>query len=89
MSRIYDEKAIKQELKRLRCSLSIGPQRSSFFLLAKRLGHLVDTLNVDTKSIEKFKKMTRQNRKTRLVMIPIYKSNLDTLVLQYINFFTD
>lgn len=36
-----------------------------------------------------FKKMTQQNRKTRIVFMPIYKSYIDSMVLHYINFFTD
>lgn len=44
---------------------------------------------MDTKSIEMIKKMTQQNRKTRVVIMPIYKSYIDPMVLHYINFFTD
>ncbi len=69
--------------------MSIGPLKSSFFLLAKGLGRLVDSMNVDTKSIEMFKKLTQQNRKIRIVIMPIYKSYIDPLVLHYINYFTD
>jgi len=69
--------------------MSIGPAKSSFFLLSKIFGRLVDTMNVDTKSIEMFKKLTQENRKTRIVIMPIYKSYIDALVMHYINYFTD
>ena len=46
-------------------------------------------MNVDTSSIEAIKRMTQENSKTRVVFVPIYKSYIDALVLNYINFFTD
>ena len=52
-------------------------------------GRLVDTMNVDTKSIEMFKKLTQENRKTRIVIMPIYKSYIDALIMHYVNYFTD
>lgn len=85
----YREKDIQEELVRVRCQLQKAPTQLTFFILSKLMAHLIDGLHVDRGSLNKIKKMSLNDRKLRIVFMPIYKSYSDPLIMHYINFFTD
>jgi len=58
-------------------------------MLSKIFNHLLEGLHVDRRGLENIKKMTSNNRKVRVVFMPIYKSYSDPLVMHYINYFSD
>ena len=51
--------------------------------------HLLDGLHLHREGIFNVKKMISDNRKTRIVYMPIYKSYADVLILHYIHHFHD
>jgi len=85
----YKENEIKKELIRVRCQLQKAPTQLTFFILSKLMDHLLDGLHVDKKSLKNIKSMSKNDRKLRIVFMPIYKSYTDPLIMHYINFFAD
>lgn len=57
--------------------------------MSKICSHLVDEFYIDKKSVMKVHEMSLNSRKTRIVLMPIYKSYGDPLLLHYISNFYD
>ena len=85
----YDKALIQEELKRVRCSIQKASTKATFYILTKMVRQQVESMHVDTKSINKIKEMVNADRKVRIVYMPVYKSYQDPLVMHYINYFTD
>lgn len=58
-------------------------------MMSKICSHLIDEFYIDKKSVMKIHDMTKDSRKTRIVLMPIYKSYSDPLILHYISNFYD
>jgi hypothetical protein len=50
------------------------------------VSHLTHSVNVDIKGVEKVRDLTSQ-RKTRVILLPMFKSYGDPLILHYVNYF--
>ena len=85
----YQPQIIKRELERVRCQLQKGPTQGTVFILTKIMIHLLDGLHLHRQGILNVKRMISDNRKTRIVYLPIYKSYADVLILHYIQHFYD
>ena len=53
------------------------------------MNHLVEGLHIDNKSLENIKSITYNDRKVRVVLMPIYKSYADVLIIHYLNYLFD
>jgi len=60
-----------------------------FYLLSKIAAHLCTEINVDSEGMDQVKKLSKSQRRNRIVFIPMYKSFADPLILHYINYFFD
>lgn len=65
------------------------PTQGTFYLLSKIMHHLIEGLHVDRQGLQQIKRLTQDNRKMRIVFLPIYKSYSDPLILHYINYYHD
>ena len=61
----------------------------TFYNISKAADNLVQGTWVDYESINQIKSMIANDRKSRIVLVPMYKSFADALVLFYINYFYD
>lgn len=71
---IYDKKLIMKELKRVRCQILKATTFSTFYTLSKMMRQQVESMHVDMISINNIKEMIKNDRKCRIVYIPVYKS---------------
>lgn len=85
----FNRVVIQNELERVRCSLEKRPCQAIFYTLTKVFGHLIDGLHVDMASLDRVKTLVKENRKARVIFVPIYKSYADPLILHYINYYND
>jgi len=51
--------------------------------------HLVEGLHIQTESLLRIKEMTKNNRKIRIVFMPVYKSYSDPLILHFLHYYYD
>ena len=49
--------------------------------------NLFEGVHVDIPSLENIKALTFNNRKVRVILMPIYKSYFDGMFTQYMNYF--
>lgn len=53
------------------------------------MNHLLDGMHVDREGLKRIQALTKDNRKTRIVFMPIYKSYSDPLIMHYIQYHQD
>ena len=61
----------------------------TFYIFNKIANHLAETLNVDRMGIERLKNMAKEERKTRIILLPIYKSYADAMIMHFISYLKD
>ena len=88
LKHLYNTKFMKQELQRLRCSITKSTARGAMYILSKFAHRLVDNGHVDTAGLNKVKLLSN-NRKVRVVLMPLCKSFLDVLITHYVNYFNE
>jgi len=81
----YKEKKILGELSRLRCQMDKFACQRTFYLLSKVAKHIFEGVLIEQDGLDMVKELSK-DRKTRVVMMPVYKSYADPLVLYYINY---
>jgi hypothetical protein len=81
----FDKRAIQNELTRVRCHIHKKTSRFSFYLLSKIGAHLIDGIHVHQPGMEQVK-LLGQNRKTKIILMPMFKSFADPCVLFYITY---
>lgn len=69
--------------------MSATTAKMSFHLVNKIFNHLVEGLQVDMSGLQKIKQTYENNRKTRIVFMPIMKSYGDPLVMFYVNYYSN
>lgn len=85
---LYNPKLMKKELLRLRCSITKQAAQGATYLLSKLAYRLVDNGHIDTLGLKKVKALSN-DRKVRVVLMPLCKSFLDIFITHYVNFFND
>jgi hypothetical protein len=55
----------------------------------KSVTRLLDGLHIDMKGLKAIKDMTEKDRKTKIVLMPMFKSFSDLFVLHYANYISD
>ena len=80
---IYQPKEIISELTRLRCVHQKVPSQFAFYLASKIIHRLVEGLHLDKSGLENIKKLSA-NRKTRVILMPMYKTYADAILMHYI-----
>lgn len=50
------------------------------------MSHLIEGMHIDKEGIARMKTLTNDNRKVRIVYMPIYKSYSDPLIMHYIQY---
>ena len=55
----------------------------------KSVTRLLDGLHIDMKGLKAIKEMTEKDRKTKIVLMPMFKSFSDLFVLHYANYISD
>lgn len=81
----YDLDKIKNELSRLRSSISQKPIMVLYQLLHKVGRHLCAGLYVDLKALDKVKMLVNEPQ-NRIIFVPTNKSFTDLLFLQYVHY---
>ena len=84
-SNSYREDQVKQELARIRCSIEPKSCQSFIYFLSKVTRHLVDGIYMNAYQFKDMMKSLQQDRKNRVLFVPVYKSWSDALILNYIN----
>ena len=74
---------------RVRCSLQLKSCQSVFFFLSKTLNHVVDGLHLNINSLNNIRTIVKDDRKAKIVFVPVYKSYLDPMIMHYIHFLYD
>ena len=85
----YKESVIRKELMRVRCSLQLKSCQAVFLFLSKTLNHTVDGIHLNLKSLNNIRMIVKDDRKAKIVFVPVYKSYLDPMILHYIHFLHD
>ena len=80
----YNEKLIKQELERVQANIKKGSTQLVTYLINKIANHLVEGLNIDKQGIERIKHIAKEDRKSRIILFPVYKSYADTLIMHLV-----
>ena len=57
--------------------------------MEKTVTRLLDGLHVDLKGLQNIKEMTERDRKTKLVLMPMFKSYSDLFILHFCNYISD
>ena len=83
----YNSKRIKEELERLRCIVDPKSTSFAFSIIAKMASHLTTGIFVDSRGQDKIHKMM-SNRKTRVVLMPLFKTYADALIMLYMSYIT-
>ena len=55
----------------------------------KSVTRLLDGLHIDMKGLKAIKEMTEKDRKTKIVLMPMFKSFSDLFILHYANYISD
>lgn len=82
----YNAEKIQNELTRLRTTVNRVGSQFSFYIMTKLSDHFVDNVYLDNRGLNQVKNFV-QDRKTRVVFLPMYKSFTDPLVMFYVNYF--
>ena len=69
----------------MRCTYKKQHSQFAFYLANKIIHRLVTGLHLDISGIEKIRELNK-NRKTRVILMPMYKSYGDAILQYYINF---
>ena len=84
----FDPVAITKELARVRCQIEKRAYQFAFYIGTKVAHHLIYGLHIDTESLERVKRMS-ENRKNRVIFLPLFKSFGDPILMHYINYIAD
>jgi hypothetical protein len=82
---LYDEAKVRKELSRLRVTQLKHTAKFAYCVLKPLMRKLIPGLYLDDGSLERMRELSK-DRKNRVVLMPIYKSFADPLILHYINF---
>lgn len=85
----YNEKLIKKELERVRAGFFARSTQFTFYIFNKIANHLAENLNVYKPGIEMLKNMSKEDRKSRIILFPIYKSYADALIMHFLLYLQD
>lgn len=81
----YNKKKIQNELTRVRAQMNRLANQRIFYMISKAAQHVLEGLYIDVEGLNRVKELS-YDRKTRIVMLPVYKSYADPLILYYINY---
>ena len=85
----YKENMIRNELKRVRCSIEKRHSQGVSWVLSTCMNHLVEGLHVNDAQFKNIKKLIHSDRKAKIIFIPVYKSYLDPIIMHYIHHLQD
>jgi hypothetical protein len=85
----FNFKQIKKELFLYRTTLEKKTSQALFYFMNKTVTRLLDGLYIDLDGLQNIKKLTERDRKTRIVLMPMWKSYSDLFALHYANYISD
>ena len=85
----YDKRLVQNELTRVRSSIHLKWTQYLSYIFNKIANQLAETLNIDKPGIEKIKQLSKEDRKTRVILLPIYKSYADALIMHFLFYLYD
>ena len=85
----YNKKLVQKELKRVRASFYKRSTQITFYIFSKIANQLAETLNIDKRGIQNLRQLSKGDRKTRIILLPIYKSYADAIILHFLYYLKD